>query len=60
MAKIEHHVTTDLNEDRVVTPINPLFINETEVTFPSVRIEGGDVTTTVETETTFNRLHKVS
>ena len=45
---------------RVVTPDNPLIINETVVTYESVEIQGGEIIAEVNTRATFNELIKTS
>lgn len=51
--------TTDPNV-RIVTPENPLVINETKPTFDSVIIRGGEIFAQVQTTTTFKKLAKES
>ncbi|MCG8367928.1 MAG: hypothetical protein MJA27_31920 [Pseudanabaenales cyanobacterium] len=53
-------ITVAEGDARVVTPGNPLVINETEVTFENVVIEGGEIIANVQTVATFQRLEKVS
>ena len=50
---------TEADGPRDVTPGDPLMINETKVTFPWVRIMGGDVFAKVQTEVTFTKLEMV-
>lgn len=45
---------------RIVTPENPLVINETDVTFEHVVIEGGEILTEVPTKVRFGILEKKS
>ena len=45
---------------RVVTPDNPLIINETNPTFDSVVIKGGEIIANVQTTATFHKLTKES
>jgi hypothetical protein len=47
-------------DQRVVTPEDPLFIDENKVVFHDVVIEGGWITAQVETDTTFIKLTKQS
>lgn len=44
----------------VVTPDNPLVINETNVELDDVVIMGGVISAAVETDVTFKKLSKVS
>lgn len=50
----------NVNEQRIVTPDNPLIINETKVMFQDVVIKGGEVIAQVATDTTFVKLTKSS
>ncbi|MBW8092455.1 MULTISPECIES: hypothetical protein [Streptomyces] len=47
-------------ERRSVTPDNPLVINEPEVEFEDVVIEGGEILAQVQTNTRFTKLTKSS
>jgi hypothetical protein len=49
-----------VDESRTVTPDNPLIVNEPEVTFIDVIIEGGEIIAQVPTVTKFVKLTKSS
>ncbi|MDP9611078.1 hypothetical protein ACFV4E_11925 [Streptomyces hygroscopicus] len=49
-----------VQERRSVTPDNPLVINEPEVEFEDVVIEGGEILAQVQTNTRFIKLTKSS
>lgn len=51
-------VVESTENTRVVTPGDPLMINETPVTYPNVIIEGGKIISIVNTTVTFDRLEK--
>lgn len=45
---------------RVVTPTDPLVINETMVSFETVQIKGGDIIVNVQSTISIAKLEKVS
>lgn len=51
---------TAAEDTRIVTPENPLIIDETDVTFQHVVIEGGEILTEVPTKVRFVVLEKKS
>ncbi|MEJ2675500.1 MAG: hypothetical protein P8011_09975 [Acidihalobacter sp.] len=60
MASPEITEFNETNNQIVVTPQSPLVINETQIEFDDVVIEGGVISAVVDTKVTFKKLTKSS